>query len=87
MTHIWLFLLLIINIFSKVTSKLLDILLLLEKEFGNLDELDIDVDNKTEEELEEICNKLQIIIYNDKRVTIGNNNRIKDSTIASNIEK
>ena len=77
----------IINIFSKVTSKLLDILLLLEKEFGNLDELDIDVDNKTEEELEEICNKLQIIIYNDKRVTIGNNNRIKDSTIASNIEK
>lgn len=75
------------DICLKVESKLLDILSLLEKEFGNLDELDIDVDNKTEEELEEICNKLQIIIYNDKSVTIGNNNRIKDSTIASNIEK
>ena len=77
----------IINIFSKVTSKLLDILSLLEKEFGNLDELDIDVDNKTEEELKGICDKLQVIIYNDNSVTIGNNNKLKDSTIATSIEK
>ena len=38
----------ILNIFPKVENKLLDILRYLEKQFGNLDELDIDVNNKSE---------------------------------------
>lgn len=35
----------ILNIFPKVENKLRDILRYLEKQFGNLDELDIDVDS------------------------------------------
>ena len=71
----------ILNIFSKVESILLDILYYLEKQFGNLDELDIDTESKNEEELN------QVIIYNDHSVSIGDNNKIKDSTISSAINE
>lgn len=74
----------IMNIFSKVESILLDILYYLEKKFGNLDELDIDTENKNSEELSEIISHIQII-YNDHSVFIGNDNKIKDSTISSMI--
>ena len=77
----------ILNIFSKVESILLDILCYLEKEFGNLDELDIDTDSKNEEELNEIIKHIQVIIYNDRSVAIGDNNKIKDSTISSTINE
>lgn len=73
------------NIFPKVENKLLDILRYLEKQFGNLDELDIDVESKSKKELEEIVNHISVIIYNDQSVTIGDNNKIKDSNIASKI--
>ena len=63
----------------------MDILFYLEKQFGNLDELDIDTDSKNEEELEEIVKHIQVIIYNDHSVSIGDDNRIKDSTISSEI--
>ena len=36
------------NIFSVIENKLLDIFMILEKEFGNLDSLDIDVSGKSE---------------------------------------
>lgn len=75
------------NIFSQVESKLLDVLMYLEKKFGPLDELDIDVDRKTPEEMDEIINHLSLVIYNDNSVNIGDNNRIKESTIASKNEK
>lgn len=77
----------ILSIFPKVESKLLDILSCLEKQFGNLDDLDIDVESKSDDELKQICQKLHIIIYNDNRVTVGNNNKIKDSKIACSIEE
>lgn len=76
----------VMNIIPIVEKKLMDILFLLENEFGNLDELDIDVSSKTEDEIKEIYNKLYFIVYNDNRVTVGDNNKIKDSTIASSIE-
>ena len=75
----------VMNIIPIVEKKLMDILLLLENEFGNLDELDIDVTSKTEDEINEIHNKLYYIVYNNNRVTVGDNNKIKDSTIASSI--
>lgn len=75
------------NISKIVENKLLDILILLEKEFGNLDELDINVESKTEEDVYKVCYKIQLLIYNDDRVIIGNNNHIKSSTISSNIER
>lgn len=77
----------ILNIFSKVESILLDILYYLEKQFGNLDELDIDTESKNEEELKEIIRHIQVIIYNDHSVSIGDNNKIKDSTISSAINE
>lgn len=77
----------ILNIFSKVESILLDILFYLEKQFGNLDELDIDTDSKNEEELKEIIQHIQVIIYNDHKVSVGDNNKIKDSTVSSVINE
>ena len=77
----------VLNIFPKVESKLLGILSYLEKQFGNLDNLDIDIESKSEEELNNIINHIHILIYNDKSVTLGNNNKIKDSNIASSIKE
>lgn len=75
----------ILNIFPVVESKLLDILYYLEKQFGNLDDLDIDVNSKTKEELQSITNHIYVLIYNDQSVTVGDNNNIKNSTIATSI--
>ena len=74
------------NIFSVIENKLLDIFMILEKEFVNLDSLDIDVSGKSEEELHKISERMVVVIYNDNRVTVGNGNKIKDSTIASSIK-
>ena len=74
------------NIFSVIENKLLDIFMILEKEFGNLDSLDIDVSGKSEEELNKISERMVVVIYNDNRVTVGNGNKIKDSNIASSIK-
>lgn len=76
----------VMNIISYVENSLLDVLMLLEKKFGNLDELDIDVESKDNEEIENIKNAIYVMIFNDNSVIIGNNNKIKDSTIGSNIE-
>lgn len=67
------------NIFSVIENKLLDIFMILEKGFGNLDSLDIDVSGKSEEELHKISERMVVVIYNDNRVTVGNGNKIKDS--------
>lgn len=77
----------ILNIFPKVESKLFDILYYLEKQFGNLDDLDIDTESKSPDELKTIINCIYVMIYNDKSVMIGNNNKIKDSYIASTIKE
>ena len=76
---------LIQDVFSTVESRLLDALIILEKEFGNLDELDIDISAKNPDELKAIIDKLIVIVYNDNSVSIGDDNRIKDSTIASSL--
>ena len=71
------------NIFSTIENKLLDLLLILEKEFGSLDELDIDITTKSEEEIKDINNRILVLIYNDNSVSMGDGNKIKESTIAS----
>lgn len=75
----------VMNIIPEVENKLLDILLLLENEFGNLDELDIDLGSKSEDELEKIYHNLYVIVYNNKSVNVGDNNKLKDVEIASTI--
>lgn len=71
------------DIISKVKAKILETLLLLEKEFGNLDELDIDISSKSKEELESIIQSIQINLY-DNSISIGDNNKIKNSDIVTN---
>ena len=73
------------GIFAAIEARLLDILILLEKEFGNLDELDLDCSKKSEEEIQKLNDRIIVIIYNDMRVSVGDNNRIKDSIIASSV--
>ena len=77
----------VLNIFPKVESKLLDILSYLEKQFGNLDDLDFDIESNSEKELNNIINHIHVLIYNDKSVTLGDNNKIKNSNIASSIKE
>lgn len=69
------------NILSMVESRLLDILRYLEKQFGCLDELDIDVDAKDDKAKEEIIQHIHLLIYNDNRISIGDNNRMKNVDI------
>ena len=74
----------VMDIIPVVENLLLETFLLLEKEFGILDNLDIDWDSKTEDEQKVIVEKI-IIIFQDNSVSVGNGNKIKNSTVASNI--
>ena len=71
------------DIICKVRTKILETLLYLEKEFGNLDDLDIDISTKSDKELIDIIKHIQINLY-DNSITIGNNNKIKKSDITTN---
>lgn len=75
------------NVLSMVESRLLDILRYLEKQFGSLDELDIDVDTKDDESKEEIIQHIHLLIYNDNRISIGDNNRMKNVDITTCSER
>ncbi len=75
------------NIFPRVENKLLDILRYLEKQFGNLNDLDIDLGSKSKDEVSEIKNHIYVMIYNDQSVTVGDKNKIKGSNIASKISE
>ena len=63
--------------------------LLLKKYFNKVKHtcLDIDVTTNTPDQLKNIAERIILIVYNDQSVTIGNNNKIKGSTIASKIEE
>lgn len=72
------------NIISTVESKLLDILIELEKTFGNLDDLDIDIESKNADEIKMLKDNITIIINNnDNHIEIGNDNTIRNSDIGS----
>lgn len=67
------------NVVTHLENKILDILLYLEKQFGNLDEIDIDTGSKLDKDLKDIEHHLTQIIYQDNRISIGDNNQIKES--------
>ena len=71
----------ILDIVATIENRLLDSLLLLEKEFGPLD--DLDLAQKSPEEIQRIVNQVYIIVYNDNSVKVGNGNKIKDSSIST----
>ncbi len=65
-----------IGLLSTIRTKLLKVFIELDKEFGCLDDLDIDTNVKN---LKEINNKLNIIIFEDNSVTIGDGNKLKNN--------
>lgn len=70
------------NILNKLKAIIIDILLELEKQYGNLDAYYIDLSDKKSLE------KVNTIIVNilDKSITIGDNNNIKNSNVGDNNE-
>lgn len=74
-----------VDILPQIESILMELLCYVEKEFGNLDDLDINISSKSEEELKEITKRIYVIIYSDQSINIGDHNRMKNSTVASKI--
>lgn len=72
---------------TVVESKLLDILLFLEEKFGNLDSYDTPNENEINLEDQKLISvSINAIIFNkDESVTIGDENTIDESTIASTV--
>ena len=69
------------EIISSVENKVLDAMLILENQFGCLDDLDIDIEGTTDIEVKEIEKQLLVVIYNDNSINIGDKNRISESQI------
>lgn len=67
----------IINILSTVKTKVIKTLVALEKEFGNLDGLDINIDEISASKLDSINNYVLQII--DNSIKVGDNNKIVKS--------
>lgn len=72
----------LMSIIKNVENKTLDILLKLEKEFGNLDELDVNIDGYETEELKTFNQNLFTLIF-DHSTSIGNDNKIEKSNFQS----
>ena len=69
------------KIVNKIKTILLKILLQLEKVYGCLDELDIDISNFDENVVKETNVIINNYIYLDESITIGNENKIDSSNI------
>lgn len=65
-----------LGILSAIRTKLLKIFIELDRDFGCLDNLDIDTNSR---KLEEINNKLNVIIYEYNSVTVGDSNKLKNN--------
>lgn len=71
------------NIISAIKSKLLKVLIKLDKEYGCLDELDIDITEKDPEEVRKINATIINYIFEDRSIKIGDKNRIDGTEIES----
>lgn len=69
------------NVLSEIKTRLLLVLIKLDKEYGCLDDLDINTAIKTSEEIEEINKTVNNYIYVDNSVTVGDKNKIEGSKI------
>lgn len=71
------------NIISAIKSKLLKVLIKLDKEYGCLDELDIDITQKNPGEVRAINTIINKYIFEDRSIRIGDKNRIESTDIGS----
>ena len=68
------------GIVETVNSKILDILLKLDKEFGSLDELDIGSEKNSKKKIDDVKHDIKVIIFGDKT-------NIKNSPIMTDLLK
>lgn len=68
------------GIVSQVKTKLVDVIMKLEKEFENLDELDIRSQIEENKSASHVINIIENIIY-DESIKIGDKNQIKKSNL------
>jgi len=71
------------SVIEKMESKVLDIMLLLEKKFGNLDELDIDSENVSQKDLKSAVNSCKEIIFDNCNFINMEKAKVKGSNIGS----
>lgn len=69
------------NLLSSIKSKLLRVLIKLDKEYGCLDNLDIDISQKKPEEVQKINSTVINYIFEDRSIKIGDKNRIEGTEI------
>lgn len=69
------------NILSQIKTILMNIFLKLDKEYGCLDNLDVDTTEKTPEEVEKINKVVNNYIFVDNSINVGDKNKLKDSGI------
>jgi AbiTii len=67
------------GIVSQVKTKLVDVIMELEKEFNNLDELDIRSQIEQSDSASHVINIIENIIY-DESIKVGDKNKIKKSS-------
>jgi len=69
------------NVFNIVKTMLLKTLIQLDKSYGCLDDLDINIDNKTPEEIAKINTIVNNYMFSDNSVHVGDKNKIKNTGI------
>lgn len=70
------------RVLANVENKILDLLLFLEKKFGNLDELDMSVDDYEQSQLSEIAHDCKQIIFSNCSIQNFDNVKIKSKNMA-----
>lgn len=75
------------RVLDTIEGKVLDILIYLEKRFGNLDELDIDREKFAQKDLEQVAESCKQIVFQNCSFQTLNNAKIKAKNIAINDSK
>lgn len=70
-----------VDVLSAIKTKLIIVLQKLEKEYGNIDDLDVGTEEKTKQEKEKLDVYIEKLIYENKSVSIGDQNNISKSEI------
>lgn len=75
------------NIFNNVKHLLIKVFIELEKNYGVLDSLDIDLSNKSQKEISKTNNYINKNIINFYTINIGDKNKITSSNLANMIDE
>ena len=71
------------GVLSNIQTKLIRVLLKIDKEYGNFDDLDVAIADKTPEDLKTINIQINKLIYGDNSIRIGDHNKIDKSKIGT----